>query len=81
MNGAGGGQSPPPPAPRALANKIAAARYLQLIPFGYRVGREVMSCKTRPQPTTMWAAPAFGERFSDFDATNTRAVIMFRAKS
>ncbi|RIF49281.1 hypothetical protein UQ82_14895 [Shigella dysenteriae] len=60
--------------PRALANKIAAARYLQLIPFGYRVGREVTSCKTRPQPTSMWAAPAFGERFSDFDATNTRAV-------
>ncbi|NYY76200.1 hypothetical protein DMI70_18690 [Escherichia coli] len=30
------------PAP-ALANKIAAARYLQLIPFGYRVGREVTS--------------------------------------
>ncbi|ESD52508.1 hypothetical protein HMPREF1607_04422, partial [Escherichia coli 908524] len=29
--------------PRALANKIAAARYLQLIPFGYRVGREVTS--------------------------------------
>ncbi|ERD06345.1 hypothetical protein S37_1174, partial [Escherichia coli B109] len=26
--------------PRALANKIAAARYLQLIPFGNRVGRE-----------------------------------------
>ncbi len=69
-----GGQSPPPPHPRALANKIAAARYLQLIPFGYRVGREVTSCKTRPQPTSMWAAPAFGERFSDFDATNTRAV-------
>ena len=67
--------------PRALANKIAAARYLQLIPFGYRVGREVTSCKTRPQPTSMWAAPAFGERFSDFDATNTRAVLMFRAKS
>ncbi|EFX6674258.1 hypothetical protein EJG27_09710 [Shigella dysenteriae] len=66
--------------PRALANKIAAARYLQLIPFGYRVGREVTSCKTRPQPTSMWAVPAFGERFSDFDATNTRAVIMFRAK-
>ncbi|EOX0778422.1 hypothetical protein ACO69G_004831, partial [Escherichia coli] len=44
------------------------------IPFGYRVGREVTSCKTRPQPTSMWAAPAFGERFSDFDATNTRAV-------
>ncbi|EAA0619078.1 hypothetical protein DLS82_23175, partial [Shigella flexneri] len=60
--------------PRALANKIAAARYLQLIPFGNRVGREVTSCKTRPQPTSMWAAPAFGERFSDFDATNTRAV-------
>ena len=32
-------------------------------------------------PTSMWAAPAFGERFSDFDATNTRAVLMFRAKS
>ncbi|UMS26316.1 hypothetical protein AOY81_09595 [Escherichia coli] len=29
--------------PRALANKIAAARYLQLIPFVYRVGREVTS--------------------------------------
>lgn len=27
----------------ALANKIAAARYLQLIPFGYRIGREVTS--------------------------------------
>ncbi|KAA2010364.1 hypothetical protein EA432_25935, partial [Escherichia coli] len=27
--------------PRALANKIAAARYPRLIPCGYRVGREV----------------------------------------
>ncbi|WP_429887464.1 hypothetical protein, partial [Escherichia coli] len=27
--------------PRALANKIAAARCPRLIPYGYRVGREV----------------------------------------
>jgi len=29
--------------PRALANKIAAARCPRLIPYGYRVGREVTS--------------------------------------
>ncbi|GHM54388.1 hypothetical protein ECZU51_30580 [Escherichia coli] len=33
-----GGQSPPPL--QALANKIAAARFPQLIPCGYRVGRK-----------------------------------------
>ncbi|OKX56594.1 hypothetical protein AWP98_13260 [Escherichia coli] len=31
-------------------------------------------CKTRPQPTSMWAAPAFRERLGDFDATNIGAV-------
>ncbi|NYY78627.1 hypothetical protein DMI69_24570 [Escherichia coli] len=36
-----GGQSPPP-LPRALANKIAAA-VPSAYPFGYRVGREVTS--------------------------------------
>jgi len=30
--------------------------------------------KPRPQPTSMWAAPAFRERFGDFDATNSGAV-------
>ncbi|RLX28975.1 hypothetical protein EAI60_00515 [Escherichia coli] len=29
--------------PRALANKIAAARCPRLIPYGYRVGREITS--------------------------------------
>ncbi|AUK05977.1 hypothetical protein BMR46_18585 [Escherichia coli] len=45
-----------------------------LSPSATGSGARKRPCKTRPQPTSMWAAPAFGERFSDFDATNTGAV-------
>ncbi|GHM30138.1 hypothetical protein ECZU45_39250 [Escherichia coli] len=69
-----GGQSPPPLHP--LANKIAAARFPQLIPCGYRVGRKERPCKMRPRRASMRVAPASRERFGDFDATNTRAVFL-----
>ncbi|MFP2635115.1 hypothetical protein ACLEVV_14690, partial [Escherichia coli] len=39
----GGANRRRPLHPRALANKIAAARCPRLIPYGYRVGREVTS--------------------------------------
>ncbi|TJQ66929.1 hypothetical protein C9Z60_02160 [Escherichia coli] len=45
-----------------------------LSPSATGSGARKRPCKTRPQPTSRWAAPAFGERFSDFDATNTGAV-------
>ncbi|MHW80515.1 hypothetical protein D9I52_16800 [Escherichia coli] len=45
-----------------------------LSPSATGSGARKRPCKTRPQPTSIWAAPAFGERFSDFDATNTGAV-------
>ncbi|ESU77432.1 hypothetical protein UL79_18275 [Shigella dysenteriae] len=45
-----------------------------LSPSATGSGARKRPCKTRPQPTSMWAAPAFGECFSDFDATNAGAV-------
>ena len=68
--------------PRALANKIAAARCPRLIPCGYRVGREVTymdPCKTRPQPTSMWAAPASRERLGDFGATKQPCGLLIKS--
>jgi hypothetical protein len=67
----GGGQSPPPPVPRAPASKIAAARYLRLIPAGFGSGRGSVRAKHGPQPASMRAAPAFRERLSDFEAVST----------
>gem|GEM_PF-5955338 len=48
--------------PRALAAKIATSWYLRLISVRAKHG---------PQPASMRAAPAFRERLSDFEATNT----------
>ncbi len=63
-----GGQSPPPPVPRAPASNIAAARYLRLIPAGFGSGRGSVRAKHGPQPASMRAAPAFRERLSDVEA-------------
>jgi len=37
--------------------------------------------KPRPQPTSLWAAPAFRERFGDLDATHTAAVFNLTARN
>ncbi len=63
-----GGESPPPPVPRAPASKIAATRSLRLIPAGFGSGRGSVRAKHGPQPASMRAAPAFRERLSDFEA-------------
>ncbi len=57
--------------PRALAAKIATSWYLRLIPAGFGSGRGSVRAKHGPQPASMRAAPAFRERLSDFEATNT----------
>ena len=57
--------------PRAPASNIAAARSLRLIPAGFGSGRGSVPAKHGPQPASMRAAPAFRERLSDFEATNT----------
>ncbi len=67
----GGGQSPPPPVPRAPASNIAAARSLRLIPAGFGSGRGSVPAKHGPQPASMRAAPAFRERLSDVEAAST----------
>ena len=56
---------------RALAAKIATSWYLRLIPAGFGSGRGSVLAKHGPQPASMRAAPAFRERLSDFEATNT----------
>ena len=56
---------------RALAAKIATSWYLRLIPAGFGSGRGSVRAKHGPQPASMRAAPAFRERLSDFEATNT----------
>ena len=38
----------PPLATRAPGKKIAASRYLRLIPFGFRVGRDAASMQVAP---------------------------------
>ncbi len=58
-------------AQRALAAKIATSWYLRLIPAGFGSGRGSVLAKHGPQPASMRAAPAFRERLSDFEATNT----------
>ncbi|EKL0984127.1 TPA: hypothetical protein MYV55_002039 [Klebsiella aerogenes] len=58
-------------AQRALAAKIATSWYLRLIPEGFGSGRGSVRAKHGPQPASMRAAPAFRERLSDFEATNT----------
>ncbi|MCL8335029.1 hypothetical protein M9Y53_12695, partial [Klebsiella pneumoniae] len=55
----------------ALAAKIATSWYLRLIPAGFGSGRGSVRAKHGPQPESMRAAPAFRERLSDFEATNT----------
>ncbi len=57
--------------PRAPASKIAATRYLRLIPAGFGSGRGSVHAKHGPQPASMRAAPAFRERLSDFEAAST----------
>ena len=57
--------------PRAPASNIAAARSLRLFPAGFGSGRGSVPAKHGPQPASMRAAPAFRERLSDFEATNT----------
>ena len=57
--------------PRALAAKIATSWYLRLIPAGFGSGRGSVRAKHGPQAASMRAAPAFRERLSDFEATNT----------
>ena len=57
--------------PRAPASNIAAARSLRLIPAGFGSGRGSVRAKHGPQATSMRAAPAFRERLSDVEATNT----------
>ena len=64
-----GGQSPL--YSRALAAKIATSWYLRLIPAGSGSGRGCVPANHGPQPASMRAAPAFRERLSDFEATNT----------
>ncbi|GAA1814690.1 hypothetical protein GCM10009795_070520 [Nocardioides hankookensis] len=59
------------PVPRALAAKIATSWYLRLIPAGFESGRGSVRAKHGPQAASMRAAPAFRERLSDFEATNT----------
>jgi hypothetical protein len=56
---------------RALAAKTATSWYLRLIPAGFGSGRGSVLAKHGPQPASMRAAPAFRERLSDFEATNT----------
>ncbi|OYI70563.1 hypothetical protein CI684_10090 [Shigella sonnei] len=58
-------QSPPPwqPGLPAVNRRWRGSLILFLSAIGY--GREVTSCKTRPQPTSMWAAPAYRKRFGD----------------
>ncbi|GKP86755.1 hypothetical protein NUKP71_03000 [Klebsiella quasipneumoniae] len=57
--------------PRAPASKIAAARFLRLIPAGFGSGRGSVRAKHGPQPASMRAAPACRERLSDFEAAST----------
>ena len=57
--------------PRALAAKIATSWFLRLIPTGFGSGRGCVLASHGPQPASMRAAPAFRERLSDFEATNT----------
>jgi hypothetical protein len=66
-----GGQSPPPPVPRAPASNIATAWCLRLIPAGCGSGRGSVRAKHGPQPASMRAAPAFRERLSDVEAAST----------
>ncbi|HHL0415152.1 TPA: hypothetical protein ACQZ9E_003999, partial [Klebsiella pneumoniae] len=51
--------------------KIATSWYLRLIPAGFGSGRGSVRAKHGPQAASMRAAPAFRERLSDFEATNT----------
>ncbi|HFQ8158186.1 TPA: hypothetical protein ACHSVO_004565, partial [Klebsiella pneumoniae] len=44
---------------------------LRLIPAGFGSGRGSVPAKHGLQPASMRAAPAFRERLSDFEATNT----------
>ncbi|MFH7826411.1 hypothetical protein [Kluyvera chengduensis] len=38
-------------------------------------------CEPRPQPTSLWADPAYGKRFGDLDATKNRAAFKLTAKT
>ena len=76
-----GGQSPPPPAPPGSGGKIATSWFPQLIPSGFGSGVSSHPCEPRPQPTSLWADPAYGKRFGDLDATKNRAVFKLTAKN
>ena len=59
---------------RALAAKSPLRGSLSLsLPASGRA-RGNVPVKPRPQPTSMWADPAYRERFGDLDATKKRAV-------
>ncbi|WP_421533063.1 hypothetical protein [Lelliottia amnigena] len=49
----------------APGKKIAASRYLRLIPFGFGSGAILHPCRSRPLGASMRLAPAFGQRLSD----------------
>ncbi|OKX63099.1 hypothetical protein AWP98_22115 [Escherichia coli] len=63
---AGGGQSP---LRGALGLSLTATR----------PGAREQPCKTRPQPTSMWAAPAFRERLGNFDATKQPCGLLIKS--
>ncbi|MEY6763057.1 hypothetical protein AB9B48_15515, partial [Kluyvera ascorbata] len=60
---------------------IATSWFPPLIPSGCGAGVSSHPCEPRPQPTSLWADPAYGKRFGDLDATNTRAVFQLTAKN
>ena len=68
----------PPP---GSGGKIATSWFPQLIPSGFGSGASLHPCKLHPQPTSLWADPAYGKRFGDLDATKNRAVFKLTAKN
>ncbi|BBV66197.1 hypothetical protein STW0522KLE44_25850 [Klebsiella sp. STW0522-44] len=68
----------PPP---GSGGKIATSWFPQLIPSGFGSGASLHPCKLHPQPTSLWADPAYGKRFGDLDATKNRAVFQLTAKN
>ena len=71
--------SPCPPGLRRKNRRFAVPSAYPLRLSGRARGN--IPVKPRPQPTSMWAAPASRERFGDFDATNSGAVFTLTAKT
>ncbi len=61
-------QSPPPWQPRLPAKKIAASRCPQLIPCGYRVGRDPASMQVAPSRRFPAPRPGLQETLRRFSA-------------